>query len=132
MELLESNLPLKFMVPISRQQVPSGSSACPVKLTRSLLRRVQTAGCGVFTGLSSTSVSSSKNEPTFPARAMSIRFLFQPVMVNLTRQHPGKINDGFLSLDRGNTGLDAVAVCPTTRSKSEITKTRIFVFLVKV
>jgi hypothetical protein len=63
---------------------------------------------------------------------MSIKFLFQPVMVNLTRQRPVKFTVGFLSVGRGDTGLEALAVCPTTRSKNEITKTRIFVFLVKV
>jgi hypothetical protein len=53
-------------------------------------------------------------------------------MVNLTRQRPVKFTVGFLSVGRGDTGLEALAVCPTTRSKNEITKTRIFVFLVKV
>lgn len=62
---------------------------------------------------------------------MNIKFLFQPAMVNLTRQRPVKLIGGFLSVDRGKRGLEAVALWPTTRSKNEITKTRIILFLIK-
>ena len=50
-------------------------------------------------------------------------------MVNLTRQRPVKFMGGFLSVDRGERGLEAGALWPTTRSKNEITKARICLFL---
>ena len=88
MELSESNLPLKTKVPISRQQVPSGISASPEKLTRSFVVCDQAAARGVGTGLSSGPVSRRWNDPAPLAFDSSIKFLGNPPMINITRQRP--------------------------------------------
>src|SRR5882672_4461991 len=93
MELLEINLPLNIIVPISRQHVPSGNSASPEKLTRSLVNCDHAAAAGAAAGLSSGPVSKSKNEALPLEAVTSTRFFSRPPRVNFTRQRPARFAD---------------------------------------
>src|SRR5437867_1701171 len=105
-ELMDSNLPLNITVPISRQQVPIGNSASPEKLTRSLVVRDHAAGTGVATGLSSSPVSRSRNDPEPLALESKIKFFLTPARMKVTRQRPAR----FVS-DEPGAGAGACAAC---------------------
>src|SRR6266498_5098643 len=75
---LEVSLPLKTKVPISQQQVPSGSSTSPEKLTRLLVVSDHAADTGNAAGLLFGPASSSRKEPAPLASASNIRF-FSPI-----------------------------------------------------
>ena len=62
-EWSEAKVPLKINVPTSLQQVPSGNSTLPAKVTRLFVNSDQTAGRALASGLLSGSVSRGKTLP---------------------------------------------------------------------
>src|SRR5215510_8654194 len=88
-ESSDSNLPLNINVPNSRQQVPSGNSTSPEKLTRLFVNSVHPAGTGSGTGLLSGPVSSNENDPAPFAFGSNIKLFFSsPLRAKLTCHRP--------------------------------------------
>src|SRR6185369_11585696 len=105
----------KIKVPISRQQVPSGNSVSPEKLTRLLVNCDHTAGAGSGTGLSSGPVSSNINEPAFFSFGSKIKcFSASPISENVTRQRP-------VSFGAAVVGAVCCAATTDTSKKAMIT-----------
>src|ERR1051325_7986378 len=113
--LLEANLPLKIIVPTSRQQVPMGSSASPEKLTRSFVSSDQTAGTVI--GLSSAAVSRSLKEPEPLSFVWKIKFFLSPVISNVTCQRPSNRDIGACAW-----ASEPIVCPPATNSASRTNK----------
>jgi len=90
-EWFEAKVPLKINVPTSLQQVPSGNSTFPAKVTRLFVNSDQTAGRGLASGLFSGSVSRGKKVAA-PRDVVSRIKFFSPTpdRSNLTRQRPAR------------------------------------------